>query len=164
LDPIVTVTQTVTCNLVNRRPGQMMVHASKDVDVFNVSIYSWADNAHRTPSHLPSNFHHDTSAPMPVPNRLPDGSCALQEDMRCFCPRESMMVAAPREKKSFHPQVRLQEKKPRIHLTKEAIIKSRLQTYLFPIAISVFRVGCCVEGWLRELIASHCLRELPSMS
>jgi hypothetical protein len=141
-----------------------MVRASKDVDVYNVSIYSWTNNAHRTPSHLPSNFHHATSAPMPVPSRLSDGSCALQEDMRRFCPRESMTVAAPREKNSFHPQVRLQEKKLSMHLTKEAIIKSRLQTYLFLIAISVFRVGCCVESWLRELIASHCLRELPSMS
>jgi len=37
-----------------------------------------------------------------------------------------------------------------------------LKTYLFPIAVSILRVGCQVEGWLRELLASHHLRELPS--
>ncbi len=37
-----------------------------------------------------------------------------------------------------------------------------LRTYLVPIAVSILRVGCQVEGRLRELLASHCLRELPS--
>jgi hypothetical protein len=87
----------------------MMVHASMDVDVYNVSTHGWANNAHRTPSHLPSNFHHATSAPMPVPTRLPDGSSAPQDNMQCLCPRESMAVAAPREKNSFHPQAPPQE-------------------------------------------------------
>jgi hypothetical protein len=87
----------------------MMVRTSRDVDVYNVSIHVWANNAHRTPSHLPSNFHHATSAPMPVPSRLPDGSRALQDNMRWLCLREYMVVAAPREKNSFHPQALLQE-------------------------------------------------------
>jgi hypothetical protein len=47
----------------------MMVHASMDVDVYYVSIHGWANNAHRTSSRLPSNFHHAISAPMPVPSR-----------------------------------------------------------------------------------------------
>jgi hypothetical protein len=47
-------------------------------------------------------------------------------------------------------------------LQKEATIKSKLRTYLVPIAVSMFRVGCRVKRWLRELIASHHLRELPS--
>jgi hypothetical protein len=42
--------------------------------------------------------------------------------------------------------------------------KSMLRTYLVPITVFVFKVEGCVEGWLRELIASHCLRELPSIS
>jgi hypothetical protein len=44
----------------------------------------------------------------------------------------------------------------------EGTIKAKLQTYLVPVAVSAFKVGCCVEGRLRELLASHRLRELPS--
>ncbi len=81
-----------------------MVRTSMDVDVYNVSIHGWANNAHRTSSHLPSNFHHAISAPMPVPSRLPDGSHALQDNIQHLCSRESMAVASLREKNSFHPQ------------------------------------------------------------
>jgi hypothetical protein len=42
--------------------------------------------------------------------------------------------------------------------------KSMLRTYLVPIAVSIFKVGCCIEGPVREILASHCLRELPSIS
>jgi hypothetical protein len=54
------------------------------------------------------------------------------------------------------------KKKPSMCLQKEATIKSKLRTYLVPIAVSVFRVSCRVEGRLRELITSHRLSELPS--
>jgi hypothetical protein len=54
------------------------------------------------------------------------------------------------------------KKKPSVCLRKEATIKSKLRTYLVPIAVSVFRVGCRVEGRLRESIPSHHPRELPS--
>jgi hypothetical protein len=46
----------------------------------------------------------------------------------------------------------------------EATIKSKLWTYLIPFAVSVLRVGCRVEGGLREILASHQLRELPPIS
>ncbi len=55
------------------------------------------------------------------------------------------------------------KKKPCVHLQTEVTIKSRLRTYLIPIEVSVFRLGCHVEGWLREILASHHLRELPSI-
>jgi hypothetical protein len=42
--------------------------------------------------------------------------------------------------------------------------KSMLGTYLVPIAVSIFKVDCCVEGRPRELRPSHHLRELPSIS
>ncbi len=80
-----------------------MVRASMDVDVYDVSIHGWANNAHRSSSCLPSNFHHAKSAPMPVPSRLLDGSRALQDVIQRLCPMESMAVTAPREKNSFHP-------------------------------------------------------------
>jgi hypothetical protein len=47
-------------------------------------------------------------------------------------------------------------------LWKEVTIKSKLRTYLVPIAVSVFKVGCRVEGRLRKLLASHRPWELPS--
>jgi hypothetical protein len=133
-----------------------------DVDVYNVSIHGWANNSHRTSSCLLLNFHHAISALMPVPSRLPNGSHAPQDNIQHLCPRESMAVAAPREKNSFHPQASPQEEQPSMRLIKEVTIKSRIQTYLFPIAVSVFRVGCCVEGQLRELLTSHRPRRLPS--
>jgi hypothetical protein len=43
-----------------------------------------------------------------------------------------------------------ERKKPSVCLRKEATINAKLRTYLVPVAVSVFRVGCQVEGWLRE--------------
>ncbi len=59
---------------------------------------------------------------------------------------------------------RLRErKKPSMHLwMEETNGKSMLRTYLNPIAVSILRVGCQVEGRLRDLLTSHHLRELPS--
>ncbi len=87
----------------------MTVRVSMDGDIYNVSFHGWANNAHRIPSCLPSNFHHAISATMPVPRCLPDGSCAPQDNIQCLCPRESMVVAATSEKNSFHPQAPQQE-------------------------------------------------------
>jgi hypothetical protein len=47
--------------------------------------------------------------------------------------------------------------------------KGRLRTYLVPLAILLFKVGICVESslclrWLGEILASHCLKELPSVA
>jgi hypothetical protein len=119
-----------------------MVRASMDVDVYNVGIYGWADNAHRTPSHLPSNLHHATSAPMPVPSHLPDGSCATQDDMQRLCPRESMAVAAPREKNSFHPQAPLQEEEAKRVFDKRS--NHQIKTTDLPLPHHGFRV----QSWL----------------
>jgi hypothetical protein len=55
------------------------------------------------------------------------------------------------------------KKKPNMHLQMEATSKSKLRTYLIPIAVSIFKVGCCVEGLLREIFTSHHLRELLSI-
>jgi hypothetical protein len=49
-----------------------------------------------------------------------------------------------------------------MHFRTEGTIKEKLRTYLVPVVVSAFKVGCCVEGRLRELLASHHLRELPS--
>jgi hypothetical protein len=51
-----------------------------------------------------------------------------------------------------------------MHLRMESTIKAKLRTYLVPIAVSIFKAGCRVEGQLREILASHGLRELPSIS
>ncbi len=59
----------------------MTVCASMDVDICDVSIHGWADNAHRTPSHLPSNLHHAISALMSAPSRLPDRPHAPEDDV-----------------------------------------------------------------------------------
>jgi hypothetical protein len=42
--------------------------------------------------------------------------------------------------------------------------KSKLWTYLFPISVSVFKVGCPVKGRVRKILTSHCLKELLSIT
>jgi hypothetical protein len=86
-----------------------MVRASMGVDIHNVSIHVWADNALRTPSCLPLHVHHAPPAPMLVLSRLPGRPNALQDDMQCLPPRESMEVADQREKNSFYTQAPSQE-------------------------------------------------------
>ncbi len=63
------------------------------------------------------------------------------------------------------PKHLCERKKPSVRLWTEATNnKSKLRTYLVPIEVFVFKVGCRVGGRLRELLASHCLREFPSIS
>jgi hypothetical protein len=46
----------------------------------------------------------------------------------------------------------------------ESAFKAKLRTYLVPIMVSILRVGCQVEGRLREILASHQLSALLSIS
>jgi hypothetical protein len=57
---------------------------------------------------------------------------------------------------------RLHGRKPSMHLRMESTNNAILRTYLVPITVSVFRVGCHMEGRLRELLTSHRPRKLPS--
>jgi hypothetical protein len=47
--------------------------------------------------------------------------------------------------------------------------KTMLWIYLVPLAVSLFKIGCCIKSslrlcWLRKIMASCCLRELPSIT
>jgi hypothetical protein len=47
--------------------------------------------------------------------------------------------------------------------------KTKLWAYLVPLAVSLFKVGCHIKSslhlcWLRKIMASCCLRELPSIT
>ncbi len=94
---------------INRRPGQMMVRNRMGVDVYNVSIHGWVDNAYRTPSCFSSSVHHAIPVPIPVLSCLPDRPHAPEDDVPRLHPWESVAVAAPREKNSYHPQAPPQE-------------------------------------------------------
>jgi hypothetical protein len=63
-----------------------------------------------------------------------------------------------------NPKHLCRKKKLNMHFWMEGTNKARLRTHLVPVAVSVLKFGCCVEGRLRELLASHRLRELPSIS
>ncbi len=126
----------------NCRPGQMMVCASMGVDIHNVSIHGWADNALRTPSHLPLHVHHAPPAPMLVPSHLPDRPNALQDDMQRLPPGESMAVANQREKNSFYPQAPLQEEEAK-HVFAE-VSDHQIKTTDLPHPNHSFRV----QSWL----------------
>ncbi len=84
--------------------------------------------------------------------------------MYCTFIRESPWQWPIRGRRTHAIPKRLRErKKPSVHLWTEVNDgKSMLRTYLVPIAVCILRVGSRVEGWLRELLASHRLRELPS--
>jgi hypothetical protein len=62
------------------------------------------------------------------------------------------------------------QKKPSVRFrSNEHNDKTKLRTYLVPIAITLLKVGCCVESclrrWrLRKLFHFLCLRELPSVA
>jgi hypothetical protein len=59
----------------------MTVRASMGVDVYDVSIHGWANNAHRTPSRLPLSVHYALPIPILVPGRLPDRLRALEDNV-----------------------------------------------------------------------------------
>jgi hypothetical protein len=68
------------------------------------------------------------------------------------------------------PKRLCKKKKPSVRFwSREHDNNTKLRTYLVPIAITLLKVGCCVESclccWrLRELFHSRCLRELPSVA
>ncbi len=95
------------------QPGRMMVHASMDVGIYNVSIHGWANNGFRTTNCLPAAFHDTISSEIPLPSCLPDWPHTLEDDIKCICPREILALAASRETNSFHPQVPTQKDEPR---------------------------------------------------
>jgi hypothetical protein len=146
------------------RSGQMMVRASMGVDIHNVSIHGWANNAYRTPSCSPLYVHHAPPALIPVLSRSPGRSQTPEGNIQRLHPRESMAVAAQREKNSFYPQAPPQEEETVRAFADRIDHQNNTQDLLVPIPVSVLRVGCQVEGWLREILASHQLRELPSIS
>jgi hypothetical protein len=82
----------------------MTVYASMGVNIHNISIHGWANNALRTPSCLPLHVHHALPASITVPSHLPDRSQTPEGDIHRLRPQESMVIAAQREKNSFHPQ------------------------------------------------------------
>jgi hypothetical protein len=134
-------------------------------DVYNVCIHGWADNSHRTPSCLPLSVHHALPTSIPVPSAyLTD--LMLWKTKYCIFIRESPWQWPPQGRRTHTiPKCLRKRKKSSVRLWAEVTNgKSMLRTCLVPIAVSVFKVGCCVEGRLRELLASHHLKELPSIS
>jgi hypothetical protein len=63
------------------------------------------------------------------------------------------------------------KKKPSVRLWTEVENddKSKLWTYLIPLTVSLFEVDCHIKSslclcWLRKIMASCCLREIPSIT
>jgi hypothetical protein len=80
-----------------------MLHASMDMDIYNISVHGWANNEYMTTSCLPSAFHHAVPAQVPVSGRLPDGLHTPEDDIQRLCLREFLTLASPRETNSYHP-------------------------------------------------------------
>jgi hypothetical protein len=77
-----------------------------------------------------------------------------------------------RVRRSGHPIPKrlCKQKKPSVRFwSNKHTDKTKLRTYLVPIAVTLLKVGCCVESclrrWqLRELFHFCCLREPPSVA
>ncbi len=120
----------------------MTVHASMDVDIYDVSIHGWANNAYGTPSCLPLCVHHALPAPKPVPSRSPNRSRTPEGDIQHLHPLESMVVAAPREENSFHLQAPPQEEEAKHVLAKRIDHQSKTQDLPCP------NHSFHAQGWL----------------
>ncbi len=120
----------------------MTASASMGVDIYNVSIHDWANNALRTPSHLPLHFHHALPAPMLDPSCLPKGSCTWQDDIQHLRPMESMAVADQREENSFHPKAPLQEEEAKHAFTNKIDYQSKTWDLPCP------SCGLHLQSWL----------------
>jgi hypothetical protein len=120
----------------------MTVCTSMDVDIYDISIHGWANNAYRTPSCLPLHVHHALPAPMLVPSRLPKGSHTLQDNIRRLCPRESMALAAQREENSFHPQVPKWEEETKCAFADGSNHQIKTPDVPHP------SCGLCLQSWL----------------
>jgi hypothetical protein len=90
-----------------------------------------------------------------MPSCLPNRPQTLEDDIQCLHPREYLALA------HSIPKHLHKKKKPGMRFrTKVNNGKSELWTYLIPIAVSLFKVGCHIEGRVKEILTSHCLREL----
>jgi hypothetical protein len=125
-----------------------MVCASMDVDIYNVNICGWADNGYMRTSCLPAALHDTMHTQFSLPSHLPDRPQTPEDYVPCLYPREFLALAAPRETNSSIPKHLHRKKKlGMIFLMKEESKgKSKLWTYLLPIAVSLFKVGCRIEG------------------
>jgi hypothetical protein len=139
-----------------------MVHASMGVDIHNVSIHGWANNAYRTPSCLPL-FTMPYLLRYLLQAAYPTDPKLQTMTYNVFI-RESPWpwLLSGRRTHSIPKHLR-GKKKPSVRFQTEGAIKAKLRACLVPLVVFVFKVGCCVEGRLRELLASHRLRELPSI-
>jgi hypothetical protein len=97
------------------------------VDIHNVSIHGWTNNAHRTPSHLPSNFYHAIPAPTLVLSSLPNRPNALQDNIQRLHTQESMAMADQREKNLFYPQAPPQEEEAKCAFANRINYQSKTQ-------------------------------------
>jgi hypothetical protein len=78
----------------------------------------------------------------------------LRKMMYCVFIRESPWWWLLRGRRTHSiPKPLCRKKKPSVHLQSESTFKEKLRTYLVPITVSVFEVGCHVEQRLRELLA-----------
>jgi hypothetical protein len=145
----------------------MTVCASTDVVIYDVSIHGWVNNAYSHTGHqvaylymfiIPHLLRCLFQAAYPTDPMLCKTRCNI-----FICKSPWRWLTRGRKTHSIPKRLRRKEK-PSVHLQTELTIKAKLRTYLVPVAVSVFKVGCCVEGRLRELLASHRLREFPSIS
>ncbi len=140
----------------------MTVHASMGVDIHNVSIHGWANNA------LEHQVTYLQIFIMPYLLRCLFQATYPTDPMRCKTTYNVFICKSPwwwptRGRRTHSIPKRLhRKKKPSVRLQPESTVKAKLRTYLVSVAVSAFKVGCHVEGWLRELLASHHPRELPS--
>ncbi len=144
----------------------MTVHASMGVDIHNVSLAFIAGPT----MHIGHQVAYLQSFIMPYLIRCLFQATCLTDTMLCkttynifICEITWRWPIRGRRTHSI-PKCLRGKKKLSMCLRTESTFNAKLRTYLVPIVVSAFKVGCHVEQHLRELLASHRLRELPSIS
>jgi hypothetical protein len=119
------------------------------VNIYNASIHGWADNVYTTPNCILYMFIMPYLLWYLFQAVHPTEPMLWKTTYRIFISESSWRWLLRGGRTHFIPKCLCGKKKPSMRMWMELIIKTKLSTYLVPDAVSVLRVGCQVEGWLR---------------
>ncbi len=142
-----------------------MVRASMDVDVYNVSIHGWANNETGQQVAYLQMFIMWYLLQFLCRAAYPTDPKPQKMTYDVFVQGSSWHWPLQGRQTQSIPKCPCGKKKPSVCFWTEVTnSKSKLRNYLVPIAVSIFKDDRCIEGRVREILASCHLRELPFIS
>jgi hypothetical protein len=137
----------------------------------DVSIHGWDDVRCMTTSCLPTDIPTTIPTKIPMPSSFPTDPRLRKTTYDVFVRGSSWRWPLRGRQTHSIPKRLRRKKKPSVRLQMEVENngKAKLWAYLFPLAVSLFKVGCRIESslrlcQLRKIMGSCCLKELPSIT